>query len=263
MNLKLVNKNALICASSAGIGKGIATELAKEGANVSILGRDESKLAKATEEISRVAKGKVMSSQCDLNDFSAIERVYNQTHSTFGAIDILINNQGGPLPGNFEDISLEETQVALNTNLLSVLHITKLCLQDMKQSQFGRIVNILSVSAKEPIPNMFLSNTIRPAVLGFAKSISTNYADQGITVNSLLPNAVLSDRTSYFVNKSAEEQNITFEEALELAGKNLPTKYIATPEEFAKIAVFLCSPIASYINGTSICVDGGASKGLY
>lgn len=132
----------------------------------------------------------------------------------------------------------------------------------MKEKKWGRIINILSVSAKEPIPNMYLSNMIRPAVIGFAKSIALDYAALGITVNNLLPAAVLSDRTSFFVQKSADEKGISFDEALKNAGAGLPTKYIATPEEFSQLAIFLASENSSYINGTSICVDGGLSKGL-
>lgn len=262
MDLNLTGKNALICASSGGIGKGIAKGLAIEGANISILGRDEEKLAAAEKELSAVAKGKVIATQCDLSKEEDIKRVFEKTNNEFGSIDILINNQGGPIPGIFENISIEDTKKALELNLLSNFIITKLCLPGMKEKKWGRIINILSVSAKEPIPNMYLSNMIRPAVIGFAKSIALDYAALGITVNNLLPAAVLSDRTSFFVQKSADEKGISFDEALKNEGAGLPTKYIATPEEFSQLAIFLASENSSYINGTSICVDGGLSKGL-
>lgn len=263
MNLELKGKNALICASSSGIGKAIAKELALEGVNVSILARDEEKLAKAKKEIEGVSIGRVISTQCDLSVFSDIDKAVNDTVSEFGGIDILINNHGGPSPGNFEDISMEMTEKALQLNLMSVLYATKLCLPFMVKNGWGRIVNILSISAKESLPNMFLSNTIRPAILGFSKSISLNYADHGITVNSLLPSAVLSERTNFFINKSATEKGISYDEALELASQNLPPKRIATAEEFAKSAVYICSSHASYINGTAIAIDGGLTKSIY
>ena len=135
--------------------------------------------------------GNVIATECDLAKRNDIQNVYDRTVSEFGNIDILINNQGGPAPGNFEDITEEQTNDSLNINLMSVLTLTKLCLPKMKNNKWGRIINILSSSAKESLPNMFLSNTVRPAVLGFSKSIAINYASFGITVNNLLPSAVL------------------------------------------------------------------------
>ena len=186
-----------------------------------------------------------------------------KTVKEFGSINILINNQGGPPPGNFEDTTMEVTEVAIQLHLLSVLHATKLCLPYMLERSWGRIVNILSISAKEPLPNMFLSNTIRPAILGFAKSISQNYADKGITVNSILPSAVLSERTDFFINKTVEDKGISYEEALHQISQNLPPKRIASTEELSKSAVFLCSSYAAYINGVALTIDGGMTKSLY
>ena len=263
MNLNLKNKNALVCASSAGIGKAIAKGLATEGANITILGRDSKKLNTALEEIKSVATGKVLALQCDLGKSSDIEKAYKEATEKMGQIDILINNQGGPTPGKFDDISLEQTRQALEVNLFANLMMTKLCLPHMKKNNWGRIINILSVSAKEPIPGLYLSNLIRPAILGFAKSVATDYAAFGVTVNNLLPSAVLSDRTSFFINKNAQDQGRPFEEALKKAGENLPIKYIATADEFAQLALFLASEKSSYITGTSINVDGGSSKGLF
>lgn len=260
MNLNIAGKNALVCASSGGIGKGIAIELLKEGVNVSILGRNKEKLEQTKKELSKL--GNVIATICDLANENDIQNVYNRTISEFGNIDILINNQGGPAPGNFEDITDEQTNEALKVNLMSVFTLTKLCLPNMKNKKWGRIINILSVSAKESLPNMFLSNTLRPAVLGFSKSIATNYAGLGITVNNLLPSAVLSDRTNFFVNKKAKDEGISYEESLKKISSGLPIKRIATPEEFAQSAVFLASENASYLNGISICVDGGSTKGI-
>ena len=262
MELNLKGKNALICASSAGIGKAIAIGLFKEGANVSILGRDEKKLNEAASEILKISNGKVLATVCDLGSEDNIQNVFERTISKHGAVDILVNNQGGPIPGAFEDISLSDTKKALDINLISTLILSKLCLPQMKKNGWGRIINILSITAKEPSSGMYLSNMVRPAVLGFSKSIALDYAADGITVNSLLPAAVLSDRTSFFVNKSAEEKGISFDEAAAIIAEDLPPKRIATSEEFSQIALYLAGEGASYINGTSICVDGGLSKGL-
>lgn len=186
MDLKLKNKNALVCASSEGIGKGIALGLAKEGANISILGRREDILQKTKKDIEDQFGVKVVATVCDLGKIADRDLVVEKTRTELGGIDILINNQGGPTPGVFEQINREQTEVAIETNLYSILQLSKACLEDMKIKKWGRIVNILSMSAKEPIPGMFLSNVIRPAVLGFAKSIAHDYAALGITVNSLL-----------------------------------------------------------------------------
>ena len=260
MNLNLTGKNALVCASSSGIGKGIAIELLKEGVNVSILGRNEEKLEQTKKELSKL--GVVIATVCDLAKKNNIQNVFDRTITEFGNIDILVNNQGGPSPGNFEDITDDQISDALKINLMSILTLTKLCLPSMKNKKWGRIINILSVSAKESLPNMFLSNTVRPAVLGFSKSIATNYASLGITVNNLLPSAVLSDRTKFFVNKKANDEGISYDESLKQISAGLPIKRIATTEEFAQSVVFLASENASYINGVSICVDGGSTKGI-
>lgn len=263
MELNLSGKVALVCASSKGIGKGIAVALAKEGVNVSILGRNEESLRKTEVEIKELGKGKVCASICDLNNEKEIERAFQKTIDEFGTVHILINNQGGPAPGNFEKISMEDTENAINLSLLSVLRMNKLCIPEMTKNGYGRILNILSIHAKEPAPNMLLSSMVRPAVVALGKCMAHDYADQGITVNSLLPSAVLSDRTDFFVNKKASDESISYDEALAKISEGLPSKKIATPEEFAQMAVFLSSPNASYINGTTICVDAGLTKGLF
>lgn len=263
MELGLKNKVALISASSKGIGKGVALALAKEGVNVSILGRSAENLETAIQEIKEGSNVEAIATVCDINNSNNIEQVYRLTLEKLGRIDILINNQGGPKPGNFEDISLDEIRDAISACLMPNFAFTKLCLPDMVKNNWGRIVNILSISAKEPLPGMFLSNMIRPAVLGFTKSLSTTYADKGITMNSVLPSAVLTERTGFFVKKKASENRISYNQALLEIAKNLPPKYIASVNEFATNVVYLCSENASYINGTAIPVDGGLSKGLY
>jgi 3-oxoacyl-[acyl-carrier protein] reductase len=263
MDLKLKGKNALVCASSAGIGKGIAKDLISEGVNVSLLGRDAERLEKAKKELETIGNVKIIATICDLAREKDIAHVFKKTISNFGRIDILVNNQGGPAPGTFEEIDAQQTQDAININLVSVLRLSRLCLEHMKSNKWGRIINILSISAKEPIAGLYLSNLVRPAVLGFAKTVALEYAPYGITINSLLPSAVLSDRTSYFVQQNADKNNISFKDALKNISSSLPMKYIATPEEFARLSTFLCSPLASYITGTAIAVDGGTSKSLY
>ena len=262
MDLGISGKNAIIGASSGGIGKGIALELAKEGVNVSILGRDKDKLFKTRDEILEIAKGKVIATVCDLSISEDIENVYKKTIEEFGGVDILINNHGGPKPGSFIDTSKEDTLQAFNLCFHSTTLMTKLCLPNMIENKWGRIINVLSLSAREPIKGMYLSNVIRPALTGFAKTIAIENADKGITVNNVLPSAVLSDRTSYFVNLAAENNGTSFNDELKKIEESLPNKYIATPEEFAQSVIYLCSKNAGYVNGVSLQIDGGISKGL-
>ena len=158
MNLELKGKNALVCASSAGIGKGIAKDLISEGVNVSILGRDAERLEKAKKELGAVGDVKIISTICDLASEEDIVNVFKKTISKLGRIDILVNNQGGPAPGTFEVINAQQTQDAININLVSVLSLSRLCLEHMKSNKWGRIINILPISTKEPITLIILMN---------------------------------------------------------------------------------------------------------
>lgn len=263
MDLQLTGKNALVCAASEGIGKAIATGLAQEGANICIFSRTEDKVSKACKDIEKTAKGKVFGFVADLSNKSDRERINSEMRRVFSSIDILINNQGGPAPGGLMAVTEEQTVAAVETNLYAVMHLTKLCLPQMQEKQWGRIINILSLSGKESLPNMLLSNMLRPAILGFSKTLAHENAKFGITVNSLLPSAVLSARTMGFMKKAAEMQGIDIETAIANTSKNIPVGHIATPEEFSQLAVFLCSPLASFVTGTAVAVDGGSSKGIY
>jgi 3-oxoacyl-[acyl-carrier protein] reductase len=266
MNLALERKVALVCASSAGIGRAIAAGLAAEGARVSMFARTRARLEAACSEVQAVARAAGGDAICQAGDVGVradLERIVEETRRQFGAIDILVNNQGGPEPGTLEQISDEHLDAAIGANLRSVFQLSRLCLPEMKTRGFGRVINILSLSAKEPLPGMLLSNMLRPAILGFAKTVAQEYAPFGITVNSLLPAAVQSDRTNILLQRRAAAEGKDFAAVLAQAGKSIPVGHIATPEEFAALAVFLCSPQASYITGTAIPVDGGASRSLY
>lgn len=263
MDLGLKGKVALVCAASAGIGKAIAKELAAEGAHVSIFSRNVHDIEATAREIERVAGGRVLFNVCDLTQSQSIVDVVSKTEAELGSIDILVNNQGGPPPGGFEEISEEQVRAAICLNLESVFLLTRLCLPKMKQRKWGRILNILSITAKEPAPQMFLSNVLRPAVLGFAKTLAIETAPLGITVNSLLPSAVLTRRTQQLLERISEREAIGFQEALDRSSKSIPMGRIATPEEFAQLVVFLCSANASYITGVAIPVDGGSSRSLF
>ncbi|MEX2231671.1 MAG: SDR family oxidoreductase [Cyclobacteriaceae bacterium] len=262
MDLDLKNKTALVAASSSGIGKAIAKSLAQEGVDVCLLARDEGKLKFAQEDILKVAKGKVVYTVCDLASKDQIDNAYEFAKKELGEIDILVNNQGGPKPGEFDTLSEDDIESSLNINLKSVLRLTRLCLPSMQKRKYGRILNVLSISAKEPLKGMFLSNTVRPAVLGFAKSLATQYAESNITVNSLLPSSVMTERTRFLVGNKAEADGTSYEQALAECVSSFPSKHIAEEKEISSVAAFLCSPLASYINGVALAVDGSFSKSI-
>lgn len=263
MDLKLTGKTALVCASSAGIGKAIAHGLAQEGAHVSIFGRSQDRVESAFREISQVAKGRVLRSVGDLRSKDDLSRIFEQTQAQLGPVDVLVNNQGGPAAGKFEDIDDEQLTAGIETNITAVLHLSRLCLPGMRARKWGRIVNVLSISAKEPIPGMFLSNLLRPAILGFAKTIALENAGSGITVNSLLPSAVLTERSRVLLQKRADQEGRDFHDVSLQAASTIPVGYIASPDQFGQTAVFLCSDQAAYITGTAIPIDGGVSKALF
>ena len=262
--MKTKIKNALVFGSSAGIGKAIAKEFYKQGINVCLASRSEEKLKAAAQDILQIASNaKLIYDVCDVSNASEIEMIISKCQKELGPIDILVNNQGGPIPGGFQTITEDQLTQAINTNLLSFFRATKLCIGPMKERGWGRIINVLSISAKEPIPNMLLSNMIRPAILGMSKTIAQEYAQFGVTINSVLPSAVLTERTFSLLTDRANRENRSYEDILKETVAGLPSKHIASPEEFSQIVSFLCSENASYINGAAIPVDGASSKSLY
>jgi len=263
MDLGIKSKVALVCASSEGIGKAIAAGLAAEGAHVALFSRDIEKLNLAAQDVKRGAQGRVSVHQGDLAISGDIVRVFEDVVKEHGSIDILINNQGGPDAGSLLSVTDEQVDRAYSVNLKSVLLLTKLCLPQMRERKWGRIINVLSLSGKEPLPNMLLSNIFRPAVLGLAKTVAHENAAFNITVNSILPAAVMTNRTRKLLTAAAESQKIDFETILANSVKNIPIGRIASPEEFVQLALFLCSQNASYVTGSAISVDGGISKSLW
>jgi 3-oxoacyl-[acyl-carrier protein] reductase len=258
----LNNKVALVCASSAGIGRGIATRLAEAGCHVALLGRRAVKLEEAATEISKRSNHRVMPVVCDLSNIDEVEKAYQKVRESLGPVDILINNQGGPPPGEILDISLEQLHLATKTNVVSVFRLCQLCIPEMKERKWGRVINVLSISGKQPLPNMLLSNMLRPTILGLAKSLSNQYAKDGITVNSLLPANVLTDRTTSLLTNKAQSEGRSFEDVVEECAQGVPLKRMTTPEEFGQSAAFLASEEASFLTGLALPVDGGLSQSL-
>ncbi|WP_285766426.1 SDR family oxidoreductase [Peribacillus sp. SI8-4] len=261
MELNLQQKNALILASSQGLGKAIAAELVKEGANVMLASRDEQKLAAVQKELSLLGGGKVAYVATDLTDAEAIKSLVNQTAAEFGGIDILINNAGGPPGGSFTDFNDEDWQQSFELNLLSFIRTIRESLPHLKK-QGGKIVNIASSSIKEPIPGLILSNTFRTAIVGLSKTLATELAPDKILINTVGPGRIATDRVQHLDKMNAEKLGVTQEKITEQSIGKIPLGRYGQPEEFAKFVTFLVSGANTYLTGQSYLVDGGMVKSI-
>jgi 3-oxoacyl-[acyl-carrier protein] reductase len=262
MNLGIAGKTAIVSAASRGIGKAIATGLAKEGVNMVICARNEAGLRKTAHEIEAAHTAKVIPIIADLTKASEVKSLVEETMDRFGWIDILITNAGGPPSGPSLSFTDQDWEYAMILNLLSTVRLCREVIPIMRKQGWGRIINMVSVAAKQPLPDMVLSNSIRAAVIGLSKTLSQEVAVDKITINSICPGWILTDRLEAIVKKSAENHHKTYENVLAGITADIPSKRCGTPEEVANLAIFLASERASYITGTTIQVDGGLVKGL-
>ncbi|MGG3564934.1 SDR family oxidoreductase [Neobacillus rhizosphaerae] len=261
MELNLFGKSALVVASSQGLGLAIAGRLVKEGVNVMISGRDEEKLKQKAGELQSIGKGKVAFQKADITNVNDINRLVAVTNETFGGLQLLVNNAGGPRAGAFEDLTDEDWQTSFELNLLSYVRVIRAALPFLKQ-QGGKIINIASSSIKEPIPGLILSNTFRTGIVGLSKTLATELAPYNILINTLAPGRIATDRVKHLDQVNADKLGVE-REAVELQVKaGIPLKRYGTPEEFANVAAFLLSDANSYMTGSSFLVDGGMVKAI-
>ena len=263
MDLGLKGKSALVTASSKGIGKAVAEELASEGCNVAICSRTKDDLEIVADDLKRKYGVDVSWSVCDLNKSTDIENTFNIVMKQFGKIDILVNNCGGPTSGFFRDFVEEEWVSAFEQVFLSVVRFSKLVIPGMIAKQWGRIVNITSISVKQPIDNLILSNSFRSGIIGFAKSLSNEFAKYNVTVNNVAPGYTLTNRLYDLAVSRAKHSGLSHEEVLADMAKQVPMNRLARPEEIGALVTYLCSSNAGYITGNTIQVDGGWVKGLF
>jgi 3-oxoacyl-[acyl-carrier protein] reductase len=258
----LRGKVALITAASKGIGKAVAEAFAEEECKVAICSRTKNDLVEASKEIKEKYNIDPFWCTCDLNKSSDIERTFVATVKEFGRVDILVNNCGGPVPGYFSELEEKDWDNAYDQVLMSVVRFSKLVLPEMMNNEWGRIINVTSISVKQPIDNLMLSNSLRAGVTGFAKSLSTEVAKHNITVNNVAPGLTLTHRLYELAVLEGKENNKSHEEVLADMAKRVPMHRLAGPEEIASVVLFLASKQASYVTGTTIQVDGGYTKGL-
>ena len=262
MELGLTNKIAVVGASSKGLGKAIALGLAYEGAKVTICARDKQVLEQTADEIREKTDTEVLAVPTDVSQPEQVERLISTTIGHFGGIDILVNNAGGPRAGRFDDLSAKDYQDAVNLNLMSTINLCRAVVPWMQKRGGGRIINLTSVSVKQPVDGLMLSNMARTGVIGFAKTLATELAPDKILVNNVCPGIIFTDRIKQLATVRAEESGITYDQALENMTANIPLGRIGDPEEFANLVVFLASEKSSYITGTTIQVDGGMVRSL-
>jgi len=262
MDLGLKGKTALITAASKGIGKAVAESLAAEGCEIAICSRTKDDLISAANEIKEKYKTEPFWCVCDLNKEKDIELAVEVVNKQFGKIDILVNNCGGSIPGYLRDLNFKDWTSAFEQVLMSVVKFSSLIVPEMILREWGRIINITSVSVKQPIDNLMLSNSLRSGVIGFAKTLSNEVAKFNITVNNIAPGYTLTNRLYDLAVHRAKVSGISHEEILSDMSKAIPMNRLGRPEEIASAVSFLASQQASYITGNTLVIDGGFVKGL-
>lgn len=262
MDLGITGKIALVAASSKGLGKAVALGLAQEGANLIICARNPETLESTKQEIQRKFPVEVLSVPTDLTKPDEIKELVAKASTHFGTIHILVNNAGGPPAGFFEDLSDAQWQNGFEITLMSAVRLTREVLPLMKKQKWGRIVNITSISVKQPINELLLSNSIRLGVIGWAKTVANQVAATGITINNVCPGYTKTARVRELLADRAKMENSTPDAVAGEITRGIPMGRMAESEEVASLAVFLASERASYLTGTTIQVDGGAVRGV-
>ena len=262
MNVNLTNKNAIVCGASQGIGLATAVELSKLGANVTILARDEKKLQSVMSMLD-VSMGQLHAYVAvDFNEPPKVKVVLEEYLEHHSAVHIVVNNTGGPPAGQLLDTDFTAFTDAFRQHLENYHIIAQMVIEGMKNEGYGRIVNILSTSIKEPIDELPVSNTIRSAVANWAKTLSNAVGEYGITVNNVLPGYTDTERLAYLFSKKAKKMGKTPEDIRTQVENGIPARRLGKPEELGAVIAFLCTPAAAYVNGVNIPVDGGRTRGL-
>jgi 3-oxoacyl-[acyl-carrier protein] reductase len=262
LSLSLQNKKAVVCGSTQGIGKAIAIELSDLGAEVVLVARNETALQATLADLPTPYQQKHSYLVADFGNYEQLQTVITNFVATQNEVHILINNTGGPAAGLAIDAEITAYVKAFEQHLVCNQILVKNLVPLMKKSQYGRIVNIISTSVKQPLPNLGVSNTIRGAVANWAKTLSVELAPFGITVNNVLPGATKTQRLEAIVNNKAQKTGHSTTEVSQEMIAEIPARRFGEAQEVAAAAVFLCTPAAAYINGINLPVDGGRTACL-
>ncbi|MBE9524284.1 MAG: SDR family oxidoreductase [Chloroflexi bacterium] len=263
MDLELKGKRALVTGASRGLGYATARRLALEGCHVALNSRSSEKLGAAVNTISKETNVKLVSLPGDLSESTVPAELIQQTIDALGGLDILVTNAGGPPPGSFETFDDTDWQQAIELSLLSHVRLIRSALPHLRRSEVASVLTITSISVKQPIQNLVLSNSVRAATIGLTKTLALELGREGIRFNSILPTWTETERVYELMEARAKLSNTTVEDELRVQAETSPLGRMGTPEEFGNAAVFLVSPIASYITGVMLPFDGGMYKGIF
>lgn len=260
MDLGLKDKVAVVLAASSGIGRGIATVLAQEGCHLAICARDKPRLDSVADEIRSATGVQVFAETADVADAASLDRFFDQVFSIYGKVDILINNSGGPPPGKSMDLLDDHYRSAFELVLMSKVRACRRVIPSMAKHSWGRIINIESTSVKSALENMVLSNVFRSAATAFAKTLSMEYARDGVRVHTLLSGPFLTNRVNELGLAASRQKGISFEQWKNEAEAGTALGRFGDPLEYGALVAFLASDKADYMTGTCIAIDGGALK---
>lgn len=262
MNLDLTGKTAIVCGSTQGLGYASAVELALMGANVVLLARNEDKLKEAVKTLDTTKNQKHEYLVADFSDAINVKTAIDKFIAEGKTAQVLVNNTGGPAGGTALDAKPEEFTAAFSAHLICNHILVQALVPGMKQAGYGRIINIISTSVKQPLKNLGVSNTVRAAVANWSKTLANELGSFGITVNNVLPGFTKTTRADYIIEKKMKDTGKSEEEVMKEFVAEIPAGRIGSPEDFGAAVAFLCSPSAGYINGINLPVDGGRTASL-
>ncbi len=262
MDLGLSGKIAIVCGASQGLGFAVAHELSREGCTVIICSRDKGRIESAGQRIMQQTRRTVYPFAVDLAQMDQIQQFASQVINQFRMIHILVNNTGGPPAGFFLDLPESDWHTAFQNTLMSAVTLTRQILPLMQHQRWGRIINLQSITVKQPIDDLILSNSIRMAVVGWAKTLANQYARFNITINTIATGYTLTERLSHLAKTIAQKEQTSPEQILDRIKAKIPAGRLAHPDEIAALVAFLASERAAYITGTTIPVDGGVVQSM-
>jgi 3-oxoacyl-[acyl-carrier protein] reductase len=262
MDSGLAGKCAIVCAASKGLGKACALALAREGARVAICSRHAANLDAAAEEIQRVTGNAVVALAADVSRREDVDRLVTEAATRLGGVDILVTNTGGPKSAPFEALTDEDWEAAIQSLLMSAVRLSRAVIPHMRQRGGGRIIHVTSVSVKQPIEDLVLSNALRAAVTGLARTLANELAQDRILVNCVAPGYTRTDRVIELSEAAARREGTTSEAVQRRTAEKIPLGRLGIPEEFGDVVAFLASARAAYVTGTTIQVDGGFVRSL-